>query len=365
MLLVCALCALASSAGRTVEWMDKRVDDGVWLKLFVSHPVPYDDETPLVLLLSGGMGTPMISLMHPMEPHLADYIVVAPEQRGVWGINGTAPSASLDEHADDHARVLEYATSRFNRKAFVWGISFGGVYALHLADRRPALIAALLMTGPVTVNVSKAEANATFRGEIEQYVRTVGRRITCDEILERIPWFLYPLKWLGCPDDNSTNYWFTIFYFTQFAAKLGLTTRCERRTPFCDPDLTPDALSLIRSPLVGWTDTVRLALSNVNYHIMNNVPVKDIVWRGTRVAVPVYVIGSRADKIVPAFLLEDFLNELQAPRVEARWLDDAGHMMFADSRDEHFALLREFIDAERLAGSCAGAADAAALGPRE
>jgi esterase/lipase len=41
--------------------------------------------------------------------------------------------------------------------------------------------------------------------------------------------------------------------------------------------------------------------------------------------------------------LQDFYDGIQSPNKKILWLEDAGHMMFADSQEEHFEAFSYFL----------------------
>jgi pimeloyl-ACP methyl ester carboxylesterase len=325
------------SSHSLIEWMDKEIKENVWIKMFISYPE--NKYAPLVLFLNGGLGTPMISYVPLITPFFDKYIFVAPEQRGVFSINQTNPSSSLKEHIEDLGLVLEYATKRFRKpKAIVWGLSFGGTFALLMADQFHLNIASIIATGPILGNIEKIKNNESIINRINQTSME-----NCQYVLSNLPWFLFFLKWIGCPGPDS-NYWFSIFYFTQFYSKLGLMTSCETRTPFCNPDYTPDIFDIISSPFIGFWETARLGLSNVNYVITNNIPMRSIVWDFKPLKVPFYLIASRKDRAIFDFILEDAFNDIDAPEKDVYWFQNAGHMSFLEEKEEHYKFLDYFIE---------------------
>jgi pimeloyl-ACP methyl ester carboxylesterase len=322
------------------EWMDKEITENVWIKMFVSYPKDYDN-APMILFLNGGLGTPMASYVDQLKPYMKNYIFIAPEQRGVLSINGTEASCSLEEHIHDLGLVLDYAKSRFNRdKAIIWGISFGGTFAMLLSDERSESIESIIVTGPMIANIDKINKDK----ELIKRIEATGHE-TCEFALSNLPWYLSFLRLLGCPGPES-NYWFSIFYFTQLFSKLGLMTKCEKKNiiGFCDPNYAPDIFSLIAAPYVGFFETARLGLSNVNYIMLQNIPVTDIYWKLKPIHNTLFVIGSRADRAISDYLLEDLYNDIEAPYKEIYWFQNAGHMMFLDSKEEHYRVFDKFVE---------------------
>lgn len=344
------LCLLAAvfQCHALIEWMDKEIKPNVWLKVFVSTPDPPDPDAPLLVLFPGGMGTPIMAYMMRVHPHISKYNFVTAEQRGVLSLNGTAPSSSLAEHVDDLIAVLQYAVDRFRRKAVVWGMSFGGPYALLAADQRADLMSAIVLTGPVVYNTLRTPEDVTD-DEIARHESWLAEN--CEMFLSRMPWWLAPVKYaLGCPSFMDNNYWYTIFYFAQIGAKLGLMTRCESLEPFCTPDFSADIFDLLYSPFVGVYGTARIGFSNANYKICENIPMLNISWPIRPVHVPLFVMASMADRIVPHFVVQEWFDQVEAPYKTLHWQQRAGHLMFLDSQDATFSKMSEWINEIALHG---------------
>ncbi len=81
---------------------------------------------------------------------------VAPDLRGFGASSGLAKATTIDEHADDLARLLDRAGVE---RAILVGLSLGGYVALAFARRHPARLAGLLLSD-TKAGPDSAEAKA-------------------------------------------------------------------------------------------------------------------------------------------------------------------------------------------------------------
>src|SRR6516165_5052085 len=123
---------------------------------------------PVLLLMQQGPGLPMINEARRFEHLLGleeTFTVVYWDQRGT-GLsspslrkNSNQFEISVARMVDDTVTLLELLHDRFGGKTFIAGFSFGAMYAVHAAVRRPELVAALVATG-MDIDMPAAESSA-------------------------------------------------------------------------------------------------------------------------------------------------------------------------------------------------------------
>lgn len=302
------LLVWSSVAAVVHEYSDVRLSSGAWIKVYTEAE---RDDLPLLLYINGGLGTPSLSVLGDISHHYAkNFVLVAPEQRGVLGINATQPSASLEEHIGDLGEILTMYRRRFTRSSevYLWSLSFGAVMAFRLAERHA--VDGIVATGPVVLH---ADLNETSKKAVKE---------VCDTFYSRMPWYLFPLRAIGCPTPDW-GYWRTFFYYMQLMGPLCLTVKCD--TPPMWNMKAPSIRSMLASPFHGMSEVLRLGWSNANAKIMQNLMTEDAMWDPQPVSAPVAIMASRHDPLVPADAVGWMLRTLPAPKVTVHWFEHSGH----------------------------------------
>jgi pimeloyl-ACP methyl ester carboxylesterase len=117
---------------------------------------------PVLLLVAGGHGD--ASKSQALAAHLADdYTVLTYDRRGLSGSITDAPARSLDEHAEDVARLLEAVNTE---PVHVYGTSLGGLIALTLAARRPDLVDVVVTHEPPVLDLLPAPQRASATADL-------------------------------------------------------------------------------------------------------------------------------------------------------------------------------------------------------
>jgi pimeloyl-ACP methyl ester carboxylesterase len=112
----------------------------------VYHEVHGTEAGPWVLNI-GGTGGDLRRTFPDRSPLNAHFRVLHYDQRGLGRTDKPESTYSMADYADDAAALIEHVAGE---RCHVVGTSFGGMVALHLAERRPDLIdrLALLVTSP-------------------------------------------------------------------------------------------------------------------------------------------------------------------------------------------------------------------------
>ena len=101
------------------------------------------DGTGAIVALHGGPGVDGSGLRHLLRPLAADAQLIIPDMRGHGrSVRSTPEMWNLDQWADDIAAVI-HAFGLVRPRVF--GISFGGWVALHLAARHPKSVGSLVI----------------------------------------------------------------------------------------------------------------------------------------------------------------------------------------------------------------------------
>ena len=319
MALFAAAAFLVCTALGAHEWGDVQVRPDLWLRV---HACSRDPARPVVVFLSGGLGTPLMAFWERPAALLCEHFnVVAAEQRGVLGFNGTRASASVEEHLDDTLALVHHARRRFGQdRVYLSGISFGANMAYNLTLRHPELVHAVSLSAPVV----------PLEGVADEQARAA--LAFCRTFQERLPWYWWPLRlWLGpCepPDDGAApapNYWRDIFFMAQLAVPLCVMVHCDDPPQWGNG---PSVFSMMREPWYGVLRTLVVGLSNVNYEITNNHFANLGADLSVPLDVPVQLIAGGKDMLMPPFTMQHAFDAvLSAPRKRLDWINESGHMI--------------------------------------
>ena len=286
----------------------------------------HDRRNPVVLVLHGGPGGPMVGQALPLLEWERHFVVAHWHQPGAGRTFGAAgrtidANATIESVARDGILVAEYLTKRLDaRRIVVAGWSWGSALGIHMIKSRPDLFAAFFGTGQV-VNMREGESVAYAR-----VLRKARRRGDADAIrdLERIGPPPYESlaeigthrKWAGAYEDYAST-------ASLLAAEL-LAPRTSLRDVF---DL---GNGLLRSQDHFFGPSMDRPFVDL-----------DLRRLGPRVAVPVFVIQGLEDDYTPPEVSRSYLDWIDAPVKEFVGLQGAGHFAIVSRASEFLAIMRE------------------------
>ncbi|MDX2184289.1 MAG: alpha/beta hydrolase [Gemmatimonadaceae bacterium] len=282
-------------------------------------------DNPVVLVLHGGPGTPMLPTAWAWQTPLEDFFTIVHfDQRGVGKNAVTAdrealtPSLSTDTLVADAEAVLAWTRGTLGvSRVLVLGYSYGTVLGLHLAARRPEWIAGYVGVGQVSGSgeaylYQRLRTLATERGEtralheldsIAPYPRP--GQPTSSVLLVRKWARLFNGGWYGKPN-------FDLF--------------------FSLPDWAPEYTAADVAAQVAATQwTTRTLVGR---------PAPPLP---TRLQVPVVIIQGRHDLHTPYEPAKAFFDQLQAPRKHFVTLDDAAHVPMLEAPGRFLLALVEHV----------------------
>ncbi len=246
----------------------------------------YESRGARIRAFVGGDGPPLL-LVHgfggsawnfaELRPHLAGRQLIVPDLPGHGGSAPLPAAATLRGFADALVPLLDGPTD-------VLGHSLGGVVALRLAERHPALVRRLVLAAPAGISSSTrlAELTITFLGLV-QPGRIAGRRV------HRIAGSPFLRRVVFGPFEVS------------------------------NPDqLTERAVhGFLRGPLLH-TDAIGAGLA-----LVADDPRRDL----ERVTCPVLLLWGARDRQVP---LEDGFEYARRLRAPLRVIADCGHLLIGE-----------------------------------
>ncbi len=286
-----------------------------------------DAAKPVLLLLHGGPGNAMSGLtydvLRPLEAH---FILAQWDQRGAgktYGRHGKtgAGEMSIDRMVKDGIEVAQWLRAELGQdKIILLGLSWGSMLGTEMAARRPDLFSAYVGSGQV-VDMK--------RGEAIGYEALMARLRARGD-----PKPIAALEAIGAPPYPSRKALLAerrLLFRTASAADRAMLRRMVP-TLLLSPSLTlKDAWDAVAA---NFFSIERLYDALMDY---------DIRHLGTRFEIPMIYLQGKDDIQTPTVLVEDYFQEIEAPRKQLVLLGDGAAHMAIVTHVEGFlgALVRE------------------------
>jgi pimeloyl-ACP methyl ester carboxylesterase len=284
-----------------------------------------DRRKPVVLVLHGGPGGPMVGQALPLQWE-RDFVVAHWHQPGAgktFGAAGrtVAPTATIESVARDGILVAEYLAKHLTAgRIVVVGWSWGSALGIHMIKSHPHLFLAFFGTGQV-VNMREGEAVAYAR-----VLAKARRRGDMDAIAD--------LERIGPPPYQS------------------LTELVTQRTWAASYEGYASTMSLVAAELFAPRTTLRdvydlaIGLMRSQNHFFGpsmDKPFVDLDLRtlGQRFEVPVFMVQGLEDDYTPPEVSRSYLEWLDAPVKEFVGLPGAGHFALVSRASEFLAVMKE------------------------
>ena len=293
----------------------------------------HDARAPVLLILHGGPGGSAMPLVHVFSSKLEErFVVVNWDQRGAGkSYSPQIPSSSMtvEQFVRDCLELSEYLRRRFEQERIVIvGHSWGTELGVLAAQRRPDLFGAYVAVAQV-VNKAKAERISL------QFAIDGARRASDCATLERLQ-KLDPPGYRGRVKD--------LLFQRKCVARYGGT--------FCDPALEKALFrKYFESHEYSWRDLRRLKKgSNFSLGAMWSQRLDiDLLESAPSLALPVYFLHGRCDRVTPTELVQAYFDRLEAPRKELVWFEKSGHCPLFEEPQR----FQEVITDRLLAGTIA------------
>jgi len=249
-------------------------------------------ERPTLLVLHGGPGFDHTGLASLFEPLADTAQLVLVDHRGQGRSDGDDPAAwNLDHWVPDIADLCDALELD---RPIILGQSFGGVVALAVAARYPALPSKLV----VSSSLAKFRPDRAF----PMFERLGGPEVR--EVAER--------------------------HFSELSDETA-----EEFIRVCLPVYNPKPAD---PDVIART---RLKLEVGNHFFRNEGLEVDLFPELANIRCPTLVIGGELDPITPVADSQDIAAAI--PQAEVRIFEGAGHGVFRDQPEEAVAVIREFV----------------------
>jgi pimeloyl-ACP methyl ester carboxylesterase len=269
----------------------------------------HDASAPVLLLLHGGPGGSLMPLAHVFSSQLEEHFVVVNwDQRGAGkSYSPQIPRSSMttEQFVQDCLELSEYLRRRFEQdRIFIVGHSWGTELGVLAVQRRPDLFRAYAAAGQV-VNKARAE-RISLQFAIDGALRANDRAT-----LERLQ-KLDPPGYGGRVKD--------LLFQRKCVARYGGTfhDRAVDKAMF---------RKYFESPEYSWRDLLSLKKgSDFSLGAMWSQRLEvDLLEAAPSLALPVFFLHGRCDRVTPTELVQTYYDRLDAPRKELIWFERSGH----------------------------------------
>lgn len=268
-----------------------------------------DISNPVLLFLHGGPGYPQISFARKYEKKLENnFVVVNWDQRGSgmsYSSNIPKESMNRDQFIEDTKELIDYLCEKYEKeKIYLVGHSWGTELGLYVVDKYPEKVAAFISIGQV-VNGIESEVISY------DYVLEIANKNKDQKALDDLMRIGEP------PYKNTVN---DTAAQRKWLSKYG---GVERKV-----DTLRDIIlgSIFSSEYTG-IDGIKFTLGNkfsadtMWGHNKDLDFIRDI----PEVKVPIYFCAGRYDYNTPSVLIEEYYNEIIAPKKELIWFEESAH----------------------------------------
>ena len=310
----------------TVDIKKKIPVNGVMQRI---HVVSNDASLPVLLFLHGGPGVVNRHSIFTNDRDLLDSFTIATwDQRGTGGSYSKVEASTLTigQLVEDAKEVVEYLCKEFKKeKIFVIGGSWGSLLGIRLAYAHPEHIAAFVGFGQF-VNGEK--------NELISYQYTLDAATAAgDEVA------IKELESVGPPVLGMYKGGFEgMMKQRNLMMKYGGYSKSEEKRSYMDSFVKPMmlsgeySLSDLLGIVLGYKKVLKVMWEEIGKEDLTN-------YRSFRV--PILVFDGKLDMNTPAELVEEWLNNIEAPYKELIWFENSGHNPMGDEPVRFKKLLRE------------------------
>jgi pimeloyl-ACP methyl ester carboxylesterase len=281
----------------------------------------FNRQNPVLLVLHGGPGLPLMPLAYKFQRGLEkDFVVVEWDQRGAGkSYSPGVPSSSLNEEQliSDAREMTELLRQRFHQpKIFVLGHSWGTYLGLRLVQHYPQMFYAY-------VGVGQVGDSSKIPSMQEEFVRAKAKEAGDQQALQQ----------LAGGDEGARK-----ALVVRFGGDVHGTNSSR-----------PLIKMALHAPEYDLFDYGRYLAGLIFYyrHMANDLRHAGPAGRVASVAVPVYFFVGNDDKIAPTDLAQDYLSQLEAPKKMLVHFANSAHWPFLEET-EKFADEMKRLRAETL-----------------
>ncbi|MGM0110266.1 alpha/beta fold hydrolase [Enterococcus sp. DIV0187] len=274
-------------------------------------------DTPVVLFLHGGPGMPIpfgVSSRGAYTKATKDITAVYWDQRGAGKSYADAKASDLtiDQMVADTITLTNYLRKEFKQeKIYLMGVSWGTIPGLLAVSQEPQLYHSYFSYAQV-VNPKKGERIVYdwLSGAIDDPDQEHLKFSEQDQ---------KRLKELGAPPYNKKE---DKEYSEIMNQTLGKKEMKTEMSAYLKPLLFSPDYSLVE---IYATMIKGPELSMDNSKLADEVKEIDIPSMVKKVAIPIYFLSGRYDRVIPVSQVRDFMNDLDAPKKDLTIFEHSSH----------------------------------------
>ncbi len=283
-------------------------------------------ENPLLLVVHGGPGTPLMPFHRDYFSVLEDVTTVVQwDQRGTgksFVPDADTRSMRIDQFVEDIRSVAEQLLTRYSKKQLiVWGTSWGSMIAVLAVRRYPELFSCYIGTGQ-NVDLPTGERVSyefTLRRATEEQnqsaIRSLGQIHPPYERLEDLKVHREWLMRFG--GFLRKNHNINLIFSKAFFRSRDVYSMADVFRFFRGQDFSVRSL---------WREADQV-----------NLMAEDIF------DMPVYFLEGRYDYQCPTSIAEAYFKKIQAPKKSLTWFEGSAHMPYIEEPQAYFETLRKII----------------------
>lgn len=279
----------------------------------------WDKSKPILLFLAGGPGgTQIAAVRHELSELEKHFVVVNWDQPGSGKsyYSDEIKDISVETYIQDGYALTEYLKKRFSKeKIYLMGESWGSALGIFLIDRFPDSYHAFIGTGQM---IDFAE---TEKIDYKRAMEIASER-NDEEIVKQ-------LKANGAPPYYGNNItWKSAVYLNYLSNYMGSNVAIHNSGYNTFRDIV--------STEYGLLDKINYVRGIIN--TFNDVyqQLYDVDLRTDYIVldVPVYFFIGRHDINAPTYLVEEYVELLDAPHKEIVWFEHSGHSPWINEREK-------------------------------
>jgi len=287
-----------------------------------------DEANPVLLIIQQGPGLPMINEARHFEDALRfeqDFTVVYWDQRGcgrsLRNVKGRV-DISLKYMVSDTVALLALLRSRFGKKIYVAGFSFGATVGAFAAAQRPDLVVTLVAVG---MDIDGVAASTCAYDFALSTARERGSRRAIRQ-----------LGAIGPPPHLSSKQFSTR---VRWASNFGGVTTNETYGSIARGLIA----SLLRSSDYSVGDVIRTVrgITATQTALLPELATLDLVRSLPHIGVPVVMVQGRLDRVAPSEAAQRYADELQAPSKQLAWFEKSAHTPQTEEPEKFRELIME------------------------
>lgn len=285
-----------------------------------------DQSKPVLLFLAGGPGgTQLAAVRHELGELEKHFVVVGWDQPGSGkSYNaGTIPAITVETYLEDGYALTRYLQERFGQeKIFLVGESWGSALGIFLVHRYPEAYRAFIGTGPMVDFLETEKTDYTVALEM---AKNRG-----EEALVRI------LEGNGPPPYYGKGVTWKIAAYLNFLSNIMAANPAIHNPGY-------NTFRDLFSPEYGVLDQINFFSGLVRTFeiVYPQLYQVDLRRDCPRLKVPVAFFAGRHDLNAPPFLVEEYLEVLDAPVKELVWFEHSGHSPWINERER---FVQELLD---------------------